>query len=190
MHCSDCPYTIACSAVSESTMHFWGLLVCDCSPEKRIFSSFFLPHYVRLCWEGWTGDEMLSPTHMALSFSFTSCEDYPVPSGALTASDKPWCWQKQRDLQTAVPAALELGKDPNSQSSLFCNNSTSTGLFWGLCVREALLCYLFNCRCLEIRGKTCPFPCFMFASSCLNMSRGLQITALTLIKSSFFAFSF
>lgn len=141
------------------------------------FLIIFLPHYVRLFWEGrwgWRG----SP-HPCGSFFFPYfLWRLPCPPGALTANDKPWCWQRQCDLQTAVPAALELGKDPNAQSSLFCKNSTSIGLVWGLCVREALLCYLFNCRCLEIRGKTCPFPCLMFASSCLNVSGGLQITAL------------
>lgn len=163
------PYKIACAAVSESTIHLWGLSVCDCSPENKIFPHLFV--MLSGCFE------RALHTHVAHSFSLTSCEDYSVPSGVLTANDKPWCWKKQRDPQTAVPA-VELGKDPNSQGSLFCNTSTSIGLFWGLCVREALLCFLFNCECLEIRGKTCPFPCLMFANTCWNVSCGLQKTVL------------
>lgn len=136
------------------------------------FLIFFLPHSARLCWKGWTGGERFSPTHMALSFLLTSCEDQPIPSGALTANGKPWCWQKQRDAQTAMPAALESGKDPVAQSSLFCNNSSSMGLFRGLYAMGSLLCYWFNLRCLEIRGPTCPFPISLACQQLLVCGRG------------------
>lgn len=139
-------------------MHFWGLLLHSYSPDNRIFFlTLFLPHSSRLCWKGWSRGERFSPTHVALSFFLAFCEDYPIPSGVLTAPDKLWCWQKQSDPRTAMPAALELETDRATASSLLYNNSSSIGLFWGLCMRWRLYSYWFNLRYLEIRGPVCPF---------------------------------
>lgn len=147
-------------------------------PWQYNFSSSSFCHILAGCVEkAELGVRGSPPPTCPFLFFLTSCEDYPIPSGALTANDKPWCWQKQRDPQTAMPAALELGKDPIAQSSLFCNNSRSIGLFRGLYAVEALLCYWFHLRCLEIRGRTRQFSLsLLLISSCLNVAGGLKKT--------------
>jgi len=83
---------------------------------------------------------------------------------------------RQCDSQTAMPAALELGRDPTAKGSLFCNGSSSIWLFRSLYVVEAFLCLSVSFWMARGKKVNSNSYSFLLFSHCLNVAGYLKIT--------------